>query len=195
MRPSIPLLLVLGLILGPAYYAYCVYLSGETVQTVPMTERSDRWVLPDGSILRFHNSLGYKPVTLDLKPEMNLLSLRLVADFPAQSADKPAPMQYQASLQQPDHAALERTLRVDGKPGVDRADFGTMEVHYAGQYLFLLEEVGSPAVVPKLTLEVKQNIEKPNRYVIWIGMTLLLAALVLQIHWLLRAGKRGAPGA
>ena len=189
MRPSIPLLLVLGLLLGPAYYAYCIYLSGETAQSVPMTERGDRWVLPDGSILRYHNSLGYKPVTLELSPEMNLVSLRLLVEFPEQATEKPTPIQYQATLQQPDHAALERTLRVAGKPGTGRADFGTVEILYAGQYVFLLEEIGSPANTPGLTLEVREKIDSPNRYVIWIGMTLLLVALVLQIHWLWRASK------
>lgn len=189
MRPSIPLLLVLGLIFGPAYYAYCVYLSGKTAQTIALTERGDRWVLPDGSILRYHNSLGYKPVTLALNPDMNLVSLRLLAEFGEQSNDEPAPIQYQASLQQPDHAALERTLRVDGKPGTRRADFGTVEIHYGGQYVFLLEEIGSPSNTPKLSLEVREQIDSPNRYVVWIGMALLLAALVLQVHWLWRASK------
>lgn len=189
MRPSIPLLLVLGLLLGPAYYAYCIYLSGETVQSVPMTERGDRWVLPDGGILRYHNSLGYKPVTLELNPEMNLVSLRLLVEFPEQATDKPKSIQYQATLQQPDHAALEHTLRVAGKSGTERADFGTVEILYAGQYVFLLEEIGSPGNTPGLTLEVREKIDRPNRYVIWTGMALLLAALALQVHWLWRASK------
>lgn len=194
MRPSIPLLLVLGLLLGPAYYGYCVYLSGETVQTIPMTERGDRWLLPDGSILRFHKSLGYKPVALELSPEMNLVSLRLAFEFPAQGADKAAPLQYQATLQQVDHATLERTLRVDGNSGTASADFGTVEIIFPGQYLFLLEEVGPRPAVPKLTLEVRQKIDSPNKYVVWTGLVLLLVALVLQIHWLLRASNRQRPG-
>jgi hypothetical protein len=191
----IPLLLVLGLVLGPAYYGYCVYLSGETAQSIPMTERDKRWVLPDGSILRFHNSLGYKPVPLDLKPEMNLVALRLVLEFPDGDGDarNAPPVQYQATLQQPGNAALERTIRIDAGSGRRTGDFGTVEIGFAGQYLFLLEEVGAPAATPRLALEVRQNIETPNRYVVWLGMTLLIVALVLQIHWLVRARKGTLP--
>jgi hypothetical protein len=194
MRPIIPLLLVLGLLLGPAYYGYCVYLSGETAQTLSMSERAKRWVLPDGSILRFHNSLGYKPVPLDLKPEMNLVALRVVFDFPDDGAARDGgPLQYQATLQQPGNAALERTIRVDSGSGRRTGDFGTVEIHFPGQYLFLLEEVGAPAVTPRLTLEVRQAIESPNRYVVWFGMSLLIVALILQIHWLVRARKGMQP--
>ncbi len=190
MHPMVPLLLVLGLLLGPAYYGYCVYLSGETAQRIELRERSDRWVLPDGSILRFHNSLAYRPVELDLSPDMNLVSLRLELEFPRETpADAPA-LQYQATLQQSGSATLERTLTVDPEPGRRKADFGTVEINFPGRYLFLLEESGHARATPAITLVLRHKIEQPNRYVVWIGLLLLLVAFVLQTHALWQARQR-----
>ena len=69
-RPAL-ILLVLGLLLGPGYYAYCEYLSGEEVARHELRERADRWTLPDGSIQRFSGHLAYQPVILELTPQRN----------------------------------------------------------------------------------------------------------------------------
>jgi hypothetical protein len=47
------LLIALGLILGPIYSIFWESLSGTLHESHALTERSDRWTLPDGSIQRF----------------------------------------------------------------------------------------------------------------------------------------------
>ena len=80
MKPPTLLLIVLGTIFGPVYFVYCEYLSGETAEMHTLTERADRWELPDGAILRFRGGLGYRPVALELTPELNLYRFRFIFD-------------------------------------------------------------------------------------------------------------------
>ena len=60
------LLIALGLILGPIYSTFWESLSGTLHESRALTERSDRWTLPDGSIQRFRGGLAYRPVALKL---------------------------------------------------------------------------------------------------------------------------------
>ncbi|MGH8679854.1 MAG: hypothetical protein ACREUQ_16105 [Burkholderiales bacterium] len=195
MRPTVALLLVLGIILGPVYYAYCIYLSGKTAQTIPMTERGRRWVLPDGEIVRFSSGLGYKPVVLELRPVLNMVALRINFEFPEGSGSSgTAELQYQATLVQFGHTNLERPilLRITRR-GTQTVDLGPFEIYYPGAYVFLLEEAGKRTVTPVVTLEVVQKIEKPNMPVAWTGIALLIVGLVLQLHALWLSHKRISP--
>jgi len=192
MRPTIALLLVIGILLGPVYYAYCLLFSGHTAQTVQMTERAARWVTADGSILRFTNGLAYKPVALELTPEMNRVTLRLTLTFAERvDAQAPAGIRYQASLAQLDHTILEHPFMVQvSSSGTYSEDIGPMEIPYPAEYLFVLEEVGSTNVIPALTLELVTNVETPARPVIWAGMALLVLALIVALRDTLRAARK-----
>jgi len=192
MKPRVVLLMVLGIILGPVYYGYCVYFSGRGGETIAMSDRAERWVAPDGAILRFTGGLGYKPVSLALAPEMNRVSLRLGFELPAQS--QAVELQYQATLFEREHALLQRPIRVALAPGrAQSADIGPLEIPYAGDYLFVLEEVGRFTAVPGVSLLVVGKVQAPNMPVVWTGLTLLVVALVIQLHalWTAQAGRPG----
>jgi hypothetical protein len=189
MRPAIPILLVVGILLGPVYYAYCLLLSGQKIQTIEMTERASRWVTPDGSILRFTNGLAYKPVALALRPDMNRVALRLNFTFSGGSTKgSPIELHYQATLVQLDHTVLERPLflRVT-RAGTQSTDIGPLEIPYPAEYLFLLEEAGNPELVPVLSLEVIEKIETPVRAFVWTGLALLIIAAIIAMRDAVRA--------
>ena len=197
MRPAIPLLLVLGILLGPVYYAYCLFLTGESAQTVKMTERAARWTTADGSILRFSNGLAYKPVVLALTPKMNRVTLRLSFAFnemtqPQQGKE----LAYQASLVELDHTVVERPLRVEVDASrIQTVDVGPLQILYPADYLFLLVEAGDFNTVPQVELVVLKNIQTPARSIIWTGMALLIVALIVSLRDTVRAAtKRGRPG-
>lgn len=193
MRPAIPFLLVLGILLGPVYYAYCLLFSGETTQTIDMTERASRWVTPDGSILRFSKGLAYKPVVLALNPDMNRIALRLNFTFAdGNNALTPVELQYQATLVQLDHTVLERPmlLRVT-RAGTQTTDIGPLEIPYPAEYLFLLEQAGEPKLVPTLSLELVEKIETPVRPIVWSGLALLIIAAIIAIRDAVRAVRSG----
>jgi hypothetical protein len=184
MRPTIALLLMIGLLLGPAYYSYCLFLSGRTLETFTMTERASRWVTTDGTIFRFPNGLAYKPVALELTPENNRVTLRLRYAFDeSQDAHAKTDLRYQASLVQLDHTILERPITVRPKDSGSRTvDIGPMEIPYPAEYLFVLEQIGDAPVPPQLSLEVVEGVETPVRTVIWTGMVLLLTAAVIAVR-------------
>jgi hypothetical protein len=191
MRARIVFLLLMGILLGPVYYAYTLLFSGTVTQTIRMTDRAERWVTPDGSILRFSNGMAYKPVVLTLTPEMNRVSLRL--NFAYEDVDLDgidANRRYQASLSQLDHTILERPFVVRAKRGTARSiDVGPMEITYPAEYLFILEEIGDAKLAPSLTLEVVANVDTPVRPVIWAGMGLLFIAVIMTLRDLLRTVK------
>ena len=194
MRPAIPLLLVLGILLGPVYYAYCLFLTGETAQTVKMTERAARWTTADGSILRFSNGLAYKPVTLELAPDLNRVTFRLNFTFdevtPSQQGTE---LTYQASLVELDHTVVERALRIKAAGSRKRTvNVGPVQILYPAEYVFLLVEAGQFDAAPQVELVVLTNVQTPARSIIWTGMGLLIAALIFSLRDTIRAAtKRG----
>jgi len=196
VRPTVILLLVLGIFLGPAYYAYCLLISGHSSRTIAMTDRASRWTTADGSILRFSNGLAYKPVTLLLTPEMNSVTFRLTFDFDKDAAAPPeGTLQYEASLAESDQTVLERPIQLEAAgPGKQTVDIGPLQVPYAADYMFLLVEIGHIATPAKVNLEVIEKMQTPVMSIVWTGMALLIAALIFSLRDVIRtATRQGTP--
>ena len=171
--PRAILLIVLGLMFGPGYYAYARWFSGKLEQTYTLSERAERWVLPDGSIQRTRSGMAFKPIGVVLHPDMNKVQLRFAfhaADLPG----KPGGNDYAVSLEFMRYPVAERTLHVELQPGsTTRAALPPREVTAPGEHAFLLQEVGRPkVVVEKVELEVWRNVVAPNPLVFALGMSL-----------------------
>ncbi len=195
-RLTVALLLILGLILGPLYYAYCLLFSGEKVQTIEMAQRATtRWIDADGSILRFTNGMAYKPVLLALKPEMNRITLRLHFTFGSDTVATPAErLNYQVSLAEFDHTILQRTIQVrPDRSRTQTVDIGPIEIPYPAEYRFVLSEAGELRQAPSLTLDVLQKVQTPVRSIIWAGIGLLIAALIFRLVDKARTAARHHP--
>jgi len=183
VKPATLLLIVLGAIFGPVYFAYCEYLSGETAETHTLTERADRWDLPDGTILRFRGGLGYRPVELGLTPELNLYRFRFTFDAArTETSPKDAGNDYQVSVQQGDVGIFERSFRAAGNGAISVA-LDPMEILYRGSYVLLLEEVGTPQLqVATVKLEVRTKMEKMRTWLVWSGLVMLALGGVIIIR-------------
>jgi len=181
---------MMGLLLGPAYYFFCEDLSGEAGETFTLSERANRWTLPDGSILRFVRGQVYRPLTLTLDPGMNRIAFRLTFEAAPGSSGAPrATDEYQVTLLQSDQPIFERSLRVTLAPDAKATvEAGRLEVYYPGAYEFLLEEVGTPRVpVAQVRLQVKQKIETLFLPLMWGGFAMLVAGLAMTLEpYLLR---------
>jgi hypothetical protein len=180
-----PLLLMLGLLLGPAYYLFCEHLSGEAGETFTLTERAPRWTLPDGTLLHFVRGQAYRPLTLKLDPGMNRIAFRLTFEAaPGSSDGSKAPDEYQVTLLQADQPIFERSLLVKLAPGAKATvEAGRLELYYPGAYEFLLEEAGTPRVpVSRVTLEVRQRTETLFLPLVWGGFAMLVAGLALALE-------------
>ena len=183
MKPATLLLIVLGAIFGPVYFAYCEYLSGETAETHTLTERADRWELPDSTILRFRGGLGYRPVALELTPELNLYRFRFTFDV-VRSGVSPedAGNEYQVSVLLDDVGIFERSFPAAGNGAISIA-LDPMEILYRGSYVLLLEEVGTPQLeVAGVKLEMRTKVEKMRTWLVWSGLVMLAfgAAIVIR---------------
>ena len=193
MRRYGPLLLMLGLLLGPAYYLFCEHLSGESGETFTLTERAARWTLPDGSVLRSIRGQVYRPVTLGLDPAMNRIAFRLTFEaVPESSGASKATDEYQVRLLQSDQPIFQRSLLVTLAPGAKATvEAGRLELYYPGAYEFLLEEVGAPRVaVSRVTLEVRQKIETLLLPLMWGGFAMLVAGLAITLEPYLPRDRR-----
>jgi hypothetical protein len=177
------LLIVLGAIFGPVYFAYCEYLSGETAETHTLTERADRWELPDGAILRFRGGLGYRPVALELTPELNLYRFRFTLDVVrSETTAQDAGNDYQVSVLQGDIGVFERSFRAAGN-GVISMALDPMEILYRGSYVLLLEQVGTPQLqVAGVKLEARTKVEKMRTWLVWSGLVMLACGAAIIIR-------------
>lgn len=173
------LLVVLGVLFGPGYYAYCVFLSGKTVQTHVLTERAERWTLPDGSIQRTRSGLAFKPLALALDPGMNQLQFRFTFHAGAAPAGASGANEYGVSITFMDTPLVEHNLRVELSAGqTATATLPPLEISAPGDYAFLLQEIGTPAVpVTQVELELRRDIERFNPMVMSIGVTLIAGGL------------------
>ncbi len=109
-------MLAIGLMLGPVYFVMTAYILGEPGPSFVLTERGPRWTLPDGAILRFSRGAAYRPVEVELQPEMNPIGLQLVFEAAAGTRQGEGADDYQATLLQADQAILQRPLQVSLQP-------------------------------------------------------------------------------
>lgn len=173
------LLLVVGLILGPLYYAWCEYGSGQETGRHELSERAARWALPDGSIQRFGGHLAYRPVMVEVAPEHNDVRLRLT--FQAAPRAAAGENRYLATLFDDDQPRLQREIVVSLAGGATRTvTLTAFPVYTPAQHLFVLEETSAPATeVAAVTLTVMQNVDRLVAPLAWGGVAMLLAGLGL----------------
>lgn len=173
------LLIVLGVLFGPGYYAYCVFLSGRTAQTHMLTERAERWTLPDGSIQRTRSGLAFKPLALALDPGMNQIQFRFTFRAGPVPAGASGTNEYGVSVTFMDTPLVEHNLRVGLSAGqTATAALPPLDISAPGDYAFLLQEIGTPAVpVTQVELELRRDVERLNPMVVSIGITLIAAGL------------------
>lgn len=189
MNPRALLLIVLGSLFGPGYYAFCEYWSGRPAQNYAMTERADRWALPDGSILRLRGGLAYKPIPLQLAPEGNDYRLRFSFDITQADAGA-ATNEYQMSLLQDEVTVASRTFKVSGQ-GTVRVALDPLRINYPGSYLLVLEEVGTPPLsVSAVRLQLDTGAEQPRMWLAWSGLVLLAAGVAMVLQQSLAHARR-----
>jgi hypothetical protein len=191
VKPQALLLIVLGLLIGPGYYGFCEHVSGRAGQTYALTERGNRWTMPDGSILRLRGGMAYKPVPLELTPDSNGYRLRFTFNVTQQGDATDATNEYQVSLLQGDNGIAERSIKVNGRGKVEKV-LDPLQIFYPGGYMLVLEEVGAPPLaVSGVSLQIDTGVEKPKMWVAWSGLVLLVFGVgVLVRDAIVQARKR-----
>jgi len=183
MKNAAPLLIVLGLLVGPAYNYFCEHLSGQVAETHALTERANRWELPDGAILRVKSGLAFKPVVLELNSQSNQYRLRFNFDVMRRDGIAAgAQNSYQVSLLQGDTTVLERSFEVNESGKISRT-LESFEVFDPGSYVLLLEEAGTPALnVSSVKFELLNKVETPLMWLVWSGLVMLGFGIMLVLR-------------
>ena len=186
------LLVVLGLALGPFYYLYTTQYSGRQARQIELTERADRWTLPDGSIQRFRPGMAYRPLVLDLDPAHNDVRLRLTFQG-ASGQPSSGRHHYLASLLEMDFPLQQHELRIDVRSGqAVSAVLPDIAVHAPGPHLFVLQELSRDgADVASVTLFVDQDAERLRHPILVAGIAMLLAGLGWLIWGVYSPGRPG----
>jgi hypothetical protein len=182
-------MVMLGLLLGPGYYLFCEYLSGEPGPSVTLTERAARWTLSDGTILRFARGQGYKPASVELTPDMNRIAFRLSFEAaPGEPGADSAAEEYRITLLQADQPIFERSLLVRLAPGGKATvEAGKLEIYYPGAYDLLVEELDAPRVaLTRIEVQVRQRVEALFMPMMWVGVALLIVGLAITLEPFLR---------
>jgi len=181
MRITASILIVLGLLLGPGYYLYGQHFNGRESTRVVLTERAQRWELPDGTVQRFPGRLAYRPVELSLHPDRNLALIALDFDMAPDSAADAADNVYLATLFEVDRPMLQREVRVDARAGAhQRVLLPAQVVRSPVTHLFVLEELNAaPRPVVRVTLTLREHADVWLELLMRIGIGLTIAGALL----------------
>jgi len=181
-------MLAIGLMLGPVYFVLTTYILGEPGASFVLRERGSRWTLPDGAIVHFARGAAYRPVEVQLEPEMNPIGLQLVFQAAAARQGNGAD-DYQATLLQGDQAILQRPLQIALQPGETKTvNAGSLEVYYPGAYMFVLEAPSTPRVpLAQVTLDIRRNVQTPIMTIVWLGLAMTAAGLAFYLERWLRS--------
>jgi hypothetical protein len=174
-----------GLILGPGYYAWASFFSGSTVTEHRLGEKGTRWTLPSGAVLRFSRANAFKPVELELNPAMNTVGFALVFEVVGDVRVEPVRGNaYQALLLLDGTPLLQKQVSISRgtSQGPDQRWselVATVDVPAAGSYAFVLEETAQPELpLAGITLQVRRNVVKARKEIVWGGVMLLIAGAV-----------------
>lgn len=178
-------LVLLGLLLGPGYYAWSAFFSGGKVAAYKLGEKGTRWTLPSGDVMRFSMANAYEPVELALEPQMNTVGLVLVFEVVGDVRVEPVRGNAYRALLLADGAPMVQkqvSIRRGSNPGPDQRWSelaATFEVPHAGKYVFVLEETAPPELpLAGVTLEVRRNVVRPMMQLVWAGVALLVAGVL-----------------
>lgn len=181
-------LILFGLLLGPGYYAYSRYVSGEDSATLELTERSDRFTLDDGSIQRFRSGFGYRPTPLAISPERNEIRLTLRFHFPDGAAPADATNRYLVTALDGDYPISQHEVTVGARAGTSRTvrlpPFATRSPL---DHSLVVEELGKAAFpADRLSVTVRERVFPLSPTYTWSGFAVLLVGAVLYVVGLRR---------
>ncbi|MEN7972581.1 MAG: hypothetical protein ABFR47_01975 [Verrucomicrobiota bacterium] len=195
MKPTSIILLLLGLIAGPGYYFYCASFSGSPLdrftvftQDVSSLELGKVTVQSSGS-----NAKWNSPVTLELSPEMNPISVNAIIRYMTPASGGMKRTRYTAELTNNAEKLWEESFSISAKR--EKKDGSTIKINSAmlpkattpiklfsieepGQYTLNIEQKGEHDIaVAKLDMALRRNVIVPNMKIVMAGGAALLLAI------------------
>lgn len=204
MKSISVILFIVGLILCPVYFFYCTAFSGSSLERVTVFSQDVSSFSAGGMTVQSTgaNAQWNRPVTLELVPEMNPISVQAIIRYlkPASGVRKRA--SYRIDLANAGETVWEKTFSVSAKKenkdenanpidGLPKTTIlvKTFSVEESGQYILDVREEGDhDLAVARLDVDVRRNVLIPNKVVLISGGI----ALLLGVAGLIISGKRRA---
>ena len=179
------LLILVGLGLGPGYYAWAAFFSGARVAEHRLGDKGERWTLPSGDVMRSSNANTFKPVEIPLDPAMNTVGIALVFEVVGDVRVEPVRGNaYQALLLADGNPLVQKRVTISRgtSQGPDQRWselVATVDVPSARTYTFVLEETSAPELpLTGISLQVRRNVVRARMELVWAGVALLVAGIV-----------------
>lgn len=172
MKPVLLLLIVAGLALGPSYWIYAKFYSGQLAQTLEFIEAEDGRLKTAG----FRLSGDMRPVGLILKAQGSFA--------PNMDEDKPPKNRYQAQIYRDGQLRQEVEIKLatssvsNSNPAfVERLLW--LEAVTPGEYRVVLAPLEAPEItLDQVRLEVRTHIQEPDGRLVAAGMAMLILGAV-----------------
>ncbi|WP_165922921.1 hypothetical protein [Sulfurirhabdus autotrophica] len=168
--------LIAGLIIGPAYYTYVRFFTGEIVatQTVSFQQKSGK--------------LLFDPIQLQLAPEMNDVGLIIRIDAshgPLILSSNPPKNKYHAIVSDGTNVLVDIHFSsispaVDSTPSVSFQEaLPLFKVNQTGTYQLKIAVEGETEMqILKADVQVRANTKQPNMTIIFTGIAFLAAGIL-----------------
>ncbi|MDA1331205.1 MAG: hypothetical protein O3A65_01855 [Proteobacteria bacterium] len=168
-------LFVVGILLGPAYHFYCLAFSGEVLSTVMLNQKSDRWILNDGSIFRITRGLSYQPIEIPLSPADNVLLVK-ISCAPVRCGQLNG---FTLSLSTGTAFLFNENIKVNSLWPFSALSLGPISIPYPEKFMLLIESISNTRESPPLALSIKKNVTSPSYLLLCIGYGLTLLPVIL----------------
>ncbi|MGF1615031.1 MAG: hypothetical protein ACFCVA_14290 [Gammaproteobacteria bacterium] len=184
MKSVAIVLIVCGLLLGPAYYVFYRYFSGDVVMVLPVAVQ-DR---PTAGVQSHAPAIApraFEPVVLRLDPEMNpvRLTLKLRGHWNTFLVE-PGHNRHRATLTGEGGVIADSVFQISAtgpEPGwqVYREVLATLEVPTSGDYTLVLKEVAQQNMVASdFVVEVRRNVHSPDTRIVVAGALMLCLGFI-----------------
>lgn len=177
-------LILMGIVLGPGYFALTTFFSGSQVLVQRLGDKGARFALRSGDVLHFSNANAFQPVEVDLAPALNTVGLALAFEIVGDVRVEPVRSSvYRAMLLANGTPLLQKevTLSRGTEQGPDQQRWeqvATVDVPAAGRYVFVLQEMKSELPVSAVTLQVRRNVARPRMEFVWSGVMLMVVGVL-----------------
>jgi hypothetical protein len=175
MKPIAVLLIALGLLLGPVYYAAVRLFSGTELGSFPLQPADPQ-----------DPGADYAPVVLDLTPDMGPVGLVLHVEAEWGPAHfESLSNRYRASLTHAEQELLERTVELtaynlESGRQTFHEGLGAVDIPRPGRYLFSLTPLGEAELGDtRIGLSVRRNVREPDPRLVWSGVGALAVGIAL----------------
>lgn len=165
-------LLILGVLLGPGYYIYITFFTGQVLHSIPLAPAQD----------------GFQPASFSVETKSD--PIRIVLQVSTEHAPivqtTPPKLSYRVTVTRQNHQPQSYPVQLNALLATDRElkDFNesitTLPVNEATHYTVSVQQTEpSQMHATKATLIVRERVSSPNMGAVWAGVALLAAGILL----------------